>query len=140
VSPAKPTTLAPKEAIELIELELTDRESVEAAVRSTRPNRIFHLAAQSHVPSSWEQPAETTDVNVLGTLRLIEAMRRWAPDGAFVLAGSSDCYDHAAAPGTGLTPRTPMRAATPYALSKLAAWNWPADCGNRAACASRSRF
>lgn len=113
-------SLAP-EGVELVPLELTDAASIDEAVRTIRPERIFHLAAQSHVPTSWEFPAETTEINVLGTVRLIEAMRRWAPGAHFVFAGSSDCFDHEAAPPTGLTPRTPYRAVTPYAVSKLAA-------------------
>jgi len=101
--------------------ELTDECSADVAVRLSRPDAIFHLAALSHVPASWDRPAETVRINTLGTLKLIEAQRRHAPESHLVFAGSSDCYDHAAAPLTGLTPACPYQAANPYAASKMAA-------------------
>lgn len=101
--------------------DLADETSIVEIVRHSRPDCIFHLAAQSHVPASWDAPAETVRVNTLGTVRLIEAMRLHAPEAHLVFAGTSDCYDHDAAPATGLTPATPYRASNPYAASKLAA-------------------
>jgi GDPmannose 4,6-dehydratase len=107
--------------LEALPLELTDNDSVRRAVQAARPDCIFHLAAQSHVPTSWADPAATVDVNTAGSVRLIEAMRISAPRAHLVLAGSSDCYDHASAPATGLTPDCAWLARTPYAVSKLAA-------------------
>lgn len=110
-----------QDGVETVALELRDERSVRAAVELAAPDCIFHLAAQSHVPTSWADPAGTVDINTVGTVRLIEAMRRSAPQAHLLFAGSSDCFDHAAAPATGLTPLSPWLAATPYALSKLAA-------------------
>lgn len=123
VAAAEIGAVAPAEASgwERVTLELTDAASVHAAVERTRPHCIFHLAAQSHVPTSWADPAATVDVNTVGTVRLIEGMQRHAPEAHLVVAGSSDCFDHASAPATGLTPESAWRAATPYAISKLAA-------------------
>lgn len=102
-------------------LELTNEDSIRESVRESRPDCIFHLAALSHVPASWQDPAGTLRINTLGALRLIEAQRRHAPDSHLVFAGSSDCYDHAAAPATGLTPDCRYGAVNPYAASKMAA-------------------
>lgn len=107
--------------VSALPFELADEASIRDGVHRSRPDAIFHLAALSHVPASWDAPAETVRINTLGTLRLIEAQRRHAPDSHLVFAGSSDCYDHPAAPLTGLTPACPYRASNPYAASKMAA-------------------
>ncbi len=109
------------EAVSPLDLELTDESSIRSSVAECRPDALFHLAALSHVPTTWDAPATTVDINTLGTLRLIEAMRLSAPEAHFVFAGSSDCYDHGSAPATGLTPRCRYQIANPYAASKMAA-------------------
>ncbi len=109
------------EAVSPLNLELTDESSIRSSVVECRPDAIFHLAALSHVPTTWDAPAATVDINTLGTLRLIEAMRQSAPEAHFVFAGSSDCYDHGSAPATGLTPHCRYQIANPYAGSKMAA-------------------
>jgi GDPmannose 4,6-dehydratase len=101
--------------------ELDNPRSVEAMLEASRPEIIYHLAAQSSAGISWREPVMTAHVNAMGTLYLLEAMRRLAPETAFVMAGSCDCYDHAADWETGLTPQTPFRATNPYAITKVMA-------------------
>ena len=55
--------------------DLTDPSSTRRVVAGLRPDRIFHLAAQSFVPSSWEAPAQTLELNVIGQVNLFEAIR-----------------------------------------------------------------
>ena len=57
-----------------------------------RPDRIFHLAAQSFVPGSWNAPAMTMDVNVIGQINLFEAIRLAGVDPLVQIAGSSEEY------------------------------------------------
>ncbi|MCL5269734.1 MAG: GDP-mannose 4,6-dehydratase [bacterium] len=108
-------------AADLIGLELGRRDSVEAAVELSRPDVVYHLAAQSSVGLSWREPVATTETNALGTVYLLDALRRRFPGAAFVMAGSCDCYDHDAAGAEGVTPQTPFKATNPYAVSKVAA-------------------
>lgn len=101
--------------------ELEDAAAVDALIAKVRPQIIYHLAAQSSVRISWELPLETARTNGLGTLALLEAVRRYCPEAAFVMAGSCDCYDHEAAGAQGVTPTTPFKVTNPYAASKVLA-------------------
>lgn len=70
------------------------------------PHEIYHLAAQTVVPRSWEQPVETTEIIGLGTLRLLENVRRGAPEARVLVAGSSAVF--------GDPVETPQRESTPF--------------------------
>src|SRR5512140_802071 len=60
----------------LHECDLRDAVSVETVLSEVRPDRIFHLAAQSYVPASWNSPEETLTTNIIGEMRLFESVRR----------------------------------------------------------------
>ena len=102
-------------------LDLSDVDSMRAAVNASRPDAIFHLAAQSNVPASIANPAETFEVNLLGTVRLLDACRQEAPDAMLVVAGSADVYGMADQAEMPLREDAPLRPANPYAASKAAA-------------------
>ena len=70
--PAKPFP----EAATLIPCDITDRAQVAQVVAETKPELIFHLAAQSNIPLSWREPQETLQANVMGTLHLLGALRQ----------------------------------------------------------------
>lgn len=72
--------------------DLTDISSISNALRKSRPDYIFHLAAQSFVPLSFKNPKLTYDVNVTGTLNLLEAMRQDESNSRMIFAGSGDEY------------------------------------------------
>lgn len=97
-------------------LDLRDRTRVEKLVESTRPEAVFHLGAQAYAAKAWEAPAETFDVNVLGTIHLYEALRRFPPKEGVFLASSAAAY--------GLVDRQPtseaalLRPVNPYGVSK----------------------
>lgn len=118
--PDPPHDLQP---IDLARGDLTDPQSIDSVIQSHQPDIIYHLAAQSSVGLSWEDPARTAQVNALGTIHLLDAVRSHTPNAAFVFAGSCDCYDHEAAArsGAGVTPDTPFMATNPYAASKIMA-------------------
>jgi GDPmannose 4,6-dehydratase len=107
--------------LEIHELNLEDPQSAEALIAATHPDVVYHLAAQSSVGVSWGEPVATASVNAMGTLRLLEALRRHAPGAAFVMAGSCDCFDHDAAGESGVTPESPLKATNPYAAAKIMA-------------------
>jgi len=99
--------------------DLLDRPAVGAVLDATRPEAIFHLAAQSYPNVSWKETAMTFEVNVLGTIGLFEAIleRRLAP--AIVVAGSSSEY----APsrdGRPIAEDDALVPSSPYGVSKLA--------------------
>lgn len=102
-------------------IDLLEPDSLRAAVNASRPDTIFHLAAQSNVPASIADPADTIEVNLLGTVRLLDACRREAPDAMIVVVGSADVYGAADPANMPLREDAPLRPVNPYAASKAAA-------------------
>src|ERR1700730_11449282 len=78
--------------IELLETDLRDYTSVTRALESSRPDVIFHLAAQSFVPSSWTAPSETLTTNIASQTTLFEAIRSLGLDPVVQIACSSEQY------------------------------------------------
>src|SRR5436309_2253326 len=74
--------------VNLITGDLADALSMRIIIEAVRPDRIFHLAAQSHVPTSWNSPAETMRTNVEGQINLFEAVRAAGLDPLVHIAGS----------------------------------------------------
>jgi GDP-4-dehydro-6-deoxy-D-mannose reductase len=107
------------ERAESIPLEITDPSAVREAVRSARPDVIFHFAGKAFVQPSWKDPTGTFEANVMGTLHLLEALRHEAPKAKLAFAGSGTEYGM---PDQAPTPESSaLRPASPYASSKAAA-------------------
>jgi GDP-4-dehydro-6-deoxy-D-mannose reductase len=101
--------------------DLTDPFSVHTVVARVRPDRIFHLGAQSFVSPSWEQPEVYFRTNTLGTLYLLEALRREGLTATRVLLpGSGEEYGEVPESELPITPATQLRPVNPYAVSKVA--------------------
>lgn len=108
------------DAVEMHECDLRDASSVQKLLADVRPQRIFHLAAQSYVPSSWNAPAETITTNVIGQLNIFEAMREIDLDARIQIAGSSEEYGLVHPHEAPITEDNPLRPLSPYAVSKVA--------------------
>jgi len=106
--------------IELIESDLRDYTSVYSALDRIRPDYIFHLAAQSFVPSSWTAPAETLTTNVAGQTNLFEAVRALELDPVIQIACSSEEYGLVHPDEVPIKETNPLRPLSPYAVSKVA--------------------
>ncbi len=106
--------------VNLIGGDIGDVHSLRAAVAAVQPDRIFHLAAQSHVPTSWNAPADTLSLNILGQLNLFEAMRATGNDAVVQVAGSSEEYGLVHPDEVPMTEQNPLRPLSPYAVSKVA--------------------
>jgi nucleoside-diphosphate-sugar epimerase len=102
--------------VEFLEGDLRDAEACVRACAGVET--VFHLAAMASVPRSIESPAETMDVNVVGTVHLLESARR-AGVRRLILASSSSVYGDAPQPAK--SEDLPPRPLSPYAISKLAA-------------------
>ena len=103
-----------------VAIDLTDGESVRAAVEVARPDAIIHLAGLSSVAKSHEDPARVFAVNTLGAVNLLSAVRRGAPNTRVVLIGSGEMYG-ALASGIRAREDFPLKPISPYAASKTAA-------------------
>ena len=106
--------------VRMLEGDVEDPFSVAAAIEQVRPERIFHLAAQSYPSESWGAPATTLQANVLGTLNVLEAARRVVPEARIHLAGSASVYGLIRPDEVPITEDRPLRPLSPYGVSKAA--------------------
>lgn len=105
--------------IQLLECDLRDQSSVTGLIEKVRPDRIFHLAAQSFVPSSWNAPAESLTTNILGQLNLFEAVRAAGIHPWIQIACSSEEYGLVYENELPIRETNPLRPLSPYAVSKV---------------------
>lgn len=119
--------------VTLVECDLRDRVSVDRLLDSVRPDVIFHLAAQSFVPTSWNAPAETLMTNLLGELNIFESVRRLNIPARIHVAGSSEEYGLVYEDEVPITEANPLRPLSPYGVSKVAqdllAWQYHRSYG-----------
>jgi len=103
-----------------VECDVRDAAAVRRVLRDVRPDRIFHLAAQSYVPTSWLTPGETLGGNVLGQVNLFEAIRDLGLTPQVHIAGSSEEYGLVLPHEVPIREESPLRPLSPYAVSKVA--------------------
>jgi len=104
--------------IEVVYGDLRDAESLGVAFQKAWPDEVYNLAGQVFVPTSWEYPAETFDINVGGLARLLQIIERTKPDTRIYQASSSEMIGN----WDGICDeQTPLRPTSPYGISKLAA-------------------
>ena len=106
--------------LNIAECDLRDAASVTSMIDRIRPDRIFHLAAQSYVPTSWHAPAESLETNIIGQLNVFEALRQTDCDARIHIAGSSEEYGLVYRDEVPITEANPLRPLSPYAVSKVA--------------------
>src|SRR5687768_935839 len=92
--------------VEFVSADLLDQHSLVDAVREHKPDEIYNLAAQSFVQTSWTQPVLTGEFTALGVTRVLEAMKKAAPQARFYQASSSEMF--------GKVVETPQRETTPF--------------------------
>lgn len=105
------------------ECDMTDSHNVYRVIERVKPDRIFHLAAQSYVPASWDSPAETFHTNVVGQCNLLEAIKHLRPSGydpVVQIAGSSEEYGNVTRDELPIKETNELRPLSPYAVSKVA--------------------
>ena len=104
--------------IELLFGDMRDTASLEVAFAKASPDEVYNLAGQVFVPTSWQIPAETFDINVGGLARLLSIIERQKPDTRIYQASSSEMYGNL----NGLrNEETVLAATSPYGVSKTAA-------------------
>ncbi|OGS20618.1 MAG: GDP-mannose 4,6-dehydratase [Elusimicrobia bacterium RIFOXYA2_FULL_40_6] len=105
--------------INLIECDIRDMVSVEKAIKGIKPDKIFHLAAQSFVPTSWNAPQETLTTNIIGQLNIFEAVRNSNISPSIQIACSSEEYGMVLEDEVPIKETNPLRPLSPYAVSKV---------------------
>lgn len=99
--------------------DITDLSSLVYVIKETQPDEIYHLAAQSHVRISFDQPIYTANATGLGTLNLLEAIRLTKPDVKMYQASSSEMFGNTIDPDGFQRETTPMNPVSPYGCSKV---------------------
>jgi GDPmannose 4,6-dehydratase len=107
------------DSLELIRGDMTDLQSLCIALEAAAPDEVYNLAAQSFVGISWSQPQHTTQVNAIGTLNLLDAVRRVTPAARFYQASTSEMFGLVQA--SNQDENTPFYPRSPYGVAKLAA-------------------
>lgn len=97
--------------------DLTDSTNISSIITQTKPDEVYNLAAQSHVKVSFEMPEYTADVDAIGTLRLLDAIKTSGLPTRFYQASTSELYGGIYT--TAQNEETPFYPRSPYAISKL---------------------
>jgi len=102
---------------ELIEGDITDASCMHRIISGVKPDEVYNLAAMSHVKTSFDQPITTCQIDAVGPLNILEAIRQSSPHSKFYQASTSELYgDTDVAPQNEGTPFNPN---SPYAIAKL---------------------
>jgi len=106
-----------RERLQLVQGDLLDQTSLLEALEESKPDEVYNLAAQSFVPTSWNQPVLTGEFTALGVTRLLEAVRRFDPTIRFYQASSSEMYGKVQE--TPQSETTPFYPRSPYGVAKV---------------------
>jgi GDP-4-dehydro-6-deoxy-D-mannose reductase len=107
-------------SVTMLECDLRDATSTRDTLERVRPEWIFHLAAQSFVPTSWIAPTESLMTNVLAQVNIFEAVRHMGLQCRIQLACSSEEYGMVYPDEVPIRETNPLRPLSPYAVSKVA--------------------
>jgi len=115
--------------------DVTDDASIRTVLEEARPDVVFHLAGASSGAAAWHRPVACYEVNAVGTLRLLEGIRRLGLAATTIVASSGEVYGSADDEAHPLTEDSPLRPLSPYAASKasqdLVAAQYPRAYGMR---------
>jgi len=108
-----------KNRVKLVYGDLNDGISIDSAIRDTKPNYVFHLAAQSFPKTSFDSPIDTLTVNIQGTVILLDACRKWVPDAQIHVCSSSEVFGRVSQDKLPIDEECTFHPASPYAISKV---------------------
>ena len=103
--------------VEIVPADLLDQHSLQTVIKDAWPDEVYNLAAQSFVPTSWNQPVLTGEFTALGVTRLLDAIRLVKPDTRLYQASSSEMFGKVRE--TPQTETTPFHPRSPYGVAKV---------------------
>lgn len=112
-------TISAKGSYETADLDILREEDILGLLSEKKPDCIFHLAAQSSVALSWKKPALTVDINIKGSVDLLEAVRKTDLSPKIIFIGSGEEYGYAANRSTAVSEDVAPEPANIYAVTKL---------------------
>ncbi|HNQ15580.1 MAG TPA: GDP-mannose 4,6-dehydratase, partial [Pyrinomonadaceae bacterium] len=108
-----------RDRIRLHYADITDLSSLVYVIKETRPDELYHLAAQSHVRISFDQPIYTANATGVSTVNVLEAVRLMKPDIRVYQASSSEMFGNTIEPDGFQRETTPMNPVSPYGCAKV---------------------
>ena len=105
--------------IKLVYGDLKDTISIDKAIEENKPNYVFHLAAQSFPKTSFDAPLDTIDTNIQGTNRILESLRKHAPEANIHICSSSEIFGRVSKENLPINEECTFHPASPYAISKV---------------------
>jgi GDPmannose 4,6-dehydratase len=105
--------------VQLLYGDLRDTISIEKVVERSKPDYVFHLAAQSYPQTSFDAPLDTFDTNIQGTLRVLEAVKKYQPDAVTHVCASSEVFGRVSKDKLPINEECGFHPASPYAISKV---------------------
>lgn len=100
------------------DLDILDQEQIFKVLQKTQPDTVFHLAAQSSVAVSWNHPQMTADINIKGSINILEALRRYEKNPRVLLVGSGEEYGQILPRETPVREDNTLRPGNLYAVTK----------------------
>jgi GDP-mannose 4,6-dehydratase len=107
------------ERIRLVYGDLRDTISIDKAIANSKPDYFFHLAAQSYPLTSFESPLDTLDTNIQGTVRVLEALKKYKSDCVVHVCASSEIFGRVPKEKLPINEECTFHPASPYAISKV---------------------
>lgn len=104
----------------VIATDILSETNICELIQKVQPNYIYHLAGQSNVAKSWEMPAKTMEINAIGALNLLNAVKNYSRQSRVLLVGSSEQYGIVGSADMPIGEDRPMAPCNPYAVSKAA--------------------
>jgi GDP-4-dehydro-6-deoxy-D-mannose reductase len=109
-----------RDQVQVLQVDLSNREQTVAAIGQVRPQVIFHLAGQAFVPESFQDPAGTLSTNIMAQLHILLALQEHTIPARVLVVGSYEEYGHITPDDLPIDENTPLRPASPYGVSKIA--------------------
>ncbi|MEX2526803.1 MAG: GDP-mannose 4,6-dehydratase [Gemmatimonadota bacterium] len=109
-----------REQVRWVDCDLTDAIGTREMIREVKPDRIFHMAAESFVSPSWKHPHRYMSVNYDAMVNVLDAVRESGADTRILIPGSGEEYGEIHEDEIPIGPETPLRPVNPYAVTKIA--------------------
>lgn len=109
-----------RDQLHLRRVDLRQPDAAIQLIRDAQPDRVYHLAGQSYVPASWDDPWQTFEINVRSQINLLEAIRVAELTPRVLIVASDQEYGVITPDDLPIDEETPLRPASPYAVSKVA--------------------
>ena len=109
-----------KESEDTVAMDIMNPEMIQSVLEKYRPDVLINMAGQANVGLSWKKPQLTVQLNTVGLINILEAVRTVNPSIRVIAVGSSDEYGNLKEIGANVTEDIPVKPITPYAISKQA--------------------